>query len=292
MLLPPLFAPDNDNDNDNARTLGRSDARTLRALETLLSTITTRDWQTTIAEDFSRIVSDHGKAVRIIQSLESAAFWTEDQLDRLEQLLKPREVLADRWRTVLAGERAKSLGAIDADAGWLMGTVDAPHASARLAPTRTIPATSLVRFVRKLNELLPLADQGYKGLIARADSASSWRARDMTGWIPIQPFNASRPHDVEAMRALWPHVSGYAYSLVDLEDTRRLALVSIGLRRFANARDHWPEQLSELHEFGVNIDELRTIDGTEFSMQTTDGSMLRMDVKLKTLDSLQAKMEI
>jgi len=273
-------------DNDSARTI--------RALETLQSTITTRDWETTITEDVGRILSDHGKTVRIIQSLESSSFWTEEQLDRLEQLLVPREALAERWRKVLSGERAMSLGAIDANTGWMMGTVDGlPHLTTRLtAARRTIPATSLLRFVRTLNELLPLADQGYTGLTGRATSAANWRTPDMVGWIPFHPLDASRPRDVEALRALTPATGFYANYLVDLEDTRRLAQIAIGLRRYANSKGHWPEQLSQLQEFGVRVDELRTIDGAEFSMQRIEGSMLRIDVELKILDSPQARMDI
>jgi hypothetical protein len=246
--------------------------RALRALEIHDSVINAQDVQVSIAMEVDRVLARDHNHTRIIQSLRWPTFWSPEQLVRLELLVVDDKPLADRWRTVLSAERAMSLGAVDTKSGWLTGSVTKQSVPTLLVNERPIPATSLVRFIHVLNGLLPLADHGYEELFRRAWSASGWVQRDITGWIPLNTAKASKEIRT-ALQYLTPQVHDYAIRLVSLEDIRRRARLAIGLRRYAKTHGRWPERLSELQAFGLSADDLQTVSGTEFKVES-DGKSL------------------
>lgn len=237
--------------------------RALRALDSMRRVAAAFDWPLCMVCDLVQI-AHRGTHQSMIRRSMATGIWNEDQLRRLtDQLGPPREV-SQRWRDVIAGERAMMMASVlDTHLSDDLWGSNAPPALVRQW-LFVLPSVR-ERLLQNYQALQSVAAGGLDELTQRAENLQqTWTSE--TG--ESQSF-VLLPAQVQGL--FLPAVVSYAVAIEREETSRRFALTALAIKRFQLQTGHWPENLSQLERVGLEASDWETVSGGRFGYEATDG---------------------
>lgn len=233
--------------------------RALRALDSMRGVTDAFDWPFCIVCDLVHIAMRQVHQSTIRRSL-AADIWNHDQLRQLtNQLLPPREI-AERWRDVIAGERAMMLASItdprlwadEQSTGWVHQWLFA------------LPSVR-ERTLDSYREMEGVAVDRFDVLTQRAsDLADAWSSEAETPRTLV-----SLPSRIYEL--FLPAVESYAMAVEREETSRRFALTALAIKRFQHQEGRWPDDLAQLQQVGLNASDWQTVSGGRFGYEVAEG---------------------
>ncbi len=181
------------------------------------------DWQTAIYAETLLTYMFEQRDTIIIAAIEQGLFDAE-QLDRLRQLVGRQPDIRERWRNVIAAERAIFLERLRDQSDHSergLRRVSAER-EGRLSEA-SIPASYLQQYLMYLNQVMDAADDGIAGLQQRVTAAT----RGLDTITEHELANTSERAWSEALWDIAPHVEEFARSLVRREASRKRTIETI-----------------------------------------------------------------
>lgn len=166
------------------------------------------DWQTSIRVEgqLTEMLEQRDKI--ILEAIDQNLFSAE-QLDRLKQLVGQQPDIRERWRNVIAAERAVLLERLSEDSDLL-----------RESP---VPLTYLKVYLMNLEHVMNAADDGIEGLPQRANAAILGLGTSAESEL----LNGVVRRWSDASPGITPDVEGFSRSLVRREASRKQVMEAI-----------------------------------------------------------------
>lgn len=233
----------------------RDTGRAMRGLESMQGLCAAFDWPMCLICDLVHKALQGVHHASIQQSL-IADIWNDEQLRQLaEQVGQPREI-AQRWRSVLAGERAMLLASLASQQLWQSGSV-LDFVDRWLMALPSTQAHMLDAYRRIEN----LGDEGLEGLYQRA------RAVDSVWEIDRNAPQSWYEFTVRRYQNYMPTCRGYAGALEGAENSRRLTQTALAIKRFQLQTGRWPDDLTQLGQVGLQPADSQTVTGERFGYE-------------------------
>ena len=233
--------------------------RALRALESMQGVATAFDWQFCMVCEFVQIAFRELHQTMVRTSL-SSGMWDTDQVRRLAaQVGTPRDI-PRRWQDVIAGERAMVLASIKNSDMW----------ESRAEQSVSYLPSWRLRLLERYREMAAIAAGGLDPLTRRAAQLErAWSTEKPTAFLLLPG---------RMMQTFLPAVEGFAEAMGREETSRRLTQTALAIKRFQLEEGHWPEDLAELKQLGLNGNDCQTVAGGRFRYEVAnDGAYVWSD---------------
>lgn len=262
--------------------------RAFKALTLFHSELIANDIRVDTSQDRVQIQHETQLFKRMMQSLETPDFWSDEQLVALSSLIKARTPLKERWRKAITGDRARKLEFLNKDSGWLWSFL--PNRYFRQGRSgvdnECILNSEKYQLLQSYNRAMALADGGYTGLQLRASLNMPYQRSDLRGWFSLYPQPpAGNQNSSDPIRRFRLNTEYYANLLVDYENIRRLADVGIALRKYCNQHDKWPTDMTDLIMFGIDSTEPRDVDEQIWKSSIGQDDSIELAYRYQQLDT-------
>jgi hypothetical protein len=224
--------------------------RALRDLDLMLATIKAFDSRETLVSELINIAL-RGIRTGAIQRSLTNSIWTDDELVTLRKSMEFPEPLGQRWKDVMAGERAVGLSAIE---------------SFRSNPNEDLGSGPAV-------QLFPLTPMGETIFLDYYERAINLPSSDMKTWQD----SAARVEQLiykerSSSAGVWlglllPAVQAAVSAEIRTEVDRRWTQTAIVLRQYKSQKGEWPSRLRDLESLGLGLDDYSTVNGEVFGYE-------------------------
>lgn len=224
--------------------------RALRDLDLMLATIQAFDSRETLVSELINIALRGTRGGAIRRSL-THSIWTDDELATFRKSFENPEPLGERWKDVMAGERAVGLSAIE---------------SFRSNTNEDLGVGPVV-------QIFPLTPIGEKIFLDYYERAINVPSSDLKTW---QDSAARAEALIDAERissaGVWigmllPAVQAAIAAEVRAEVDRRWTQTAIVLRQYKSQKGEWPSRLRDLEAMGLSLDDYSTVHGEVFGYE-------------------------
>lgn len=198
----------------------------MTAFATHAAAINAFDWETAIRVELQFTTVLEQRDELMITAIEQGRFNAE-QLERLKQLVGQRDDIAERWRNVIAAERAILLERLSEES--------------ELLSESSVPLTYLQVYAMNLDNVMHAADEGITELTQRATAA----VRGLGTSAERELLNGVVRGWDDAFRGITPDVEGFARSLVRREASRKRVMEAIEKSMPKSSLPHTTQQHDE-----------------------------------------------
>jgi len=232
---------------EHALYVGDSE-RAMRGLRSLDGLVYAFDWKICLVTDLVTTAL-RGIHFSMIQRSLGLDIWTAEQLVELSAQITEKQDVSDRWRTVIAGERGLMFDEVLTHGVWIEDGLPGG-----IKFFFSIPSVRQ-RLLFAYSQVEPIADQGIESLAKNAETFEKQFFVDTAGRFSIDDIGVN---------LFFPAIQAYASALVRDEDSRRLTLTAIAIKRYQLANGQFPERLKQLKDVGLKPSDWTTVPGNEF----------------------------
>lgn len=242
---------------EHALYVGDSE-RTMRGLRSLDGLVYAFDWRICLVSDLVTTALRNVQYSMIQRSL-NVDIWTEEQLLELTSQVSVTQDVSKRWREVIEGERALMF-----DEVTNRGARVTEGQQGGVAFVLSIPSVR-ERLLMAYSQLAAVGDQGINSLAKNAEELEKQIFREGRSVFSVDDIG---------INLLFPAVEAYAAALIRNEDSRRLTLTALAIKRYQLANGEFPERLVQLKDAGLKPADWTTVGGSVFGYDKDEAAYL------------------
>lgn len=237
----------------------RDSERAMSGLRSLDGLVYAFDWRICLVADLVTSAL-RGSHFAMIQRSMNVDIWNDEQLLELTSQVSVMQDVSKRWRDVISGERALSFGELVTNGGKRI----ADDGQRGMAMVFSIPSVR-ERLLFAYSKMASVGDQGIDSLAMNAAELN-----DEFFGVQRRGFAV----DDIGLHLLFPAIEAYAAAVIRNEDSRRLTLTAIAIKRYQLAKGAFPERLAQLKEVGLKPADWTTVGGDVFGYDKNEVAYL------------------